>query len=159
MPQTAADVMQRHLITVSAETPLLDVQRLLVEEEITGAPVVDETGRLLGVVSTQDLLRAAEEEHDTAASEARYFRDDLVFSGPDWDRTSEDFQDRLAERTVAEVMTQGGVVVRPDASITDVARLMRSQRVHRVLVTEDDRLVGLISTFHLVELLAKHGGR
>ena len=158
MARTARDVMQSHLITVSPETPLLDVQRLFVEEEINGAPVVDDAGRLVGMVSTRDLLRAAEEEHDTAESDARYFRDELEFSGPDWGSVLEDFQGRLAERTVSDVMTPGGVTVGPDASIAEVASTLRRHRIHRVLVAEDDVLVGIISSFDLVALLEKESG-
>ena len=66
MVRTARDVMQTYLISVNPETPLLEVHRLFVDEEINGAPVVDETGRLLGVISSVDLLRAVEEEHDAS---------------------------------------------------------------------------------------------
>ncbi len=155
MTLTARDVMQSHVITVSPESPLLDVQRLFVEEEINGAPVVDDAGRLLGVVSTRDLLRATADEHDTAASETRYFRDELEFSGPDWGSVLEDFQDRLAERSVSEVMTSGSVAVSPSARIAEIAALMRRERVHRVLVAENGLLVGIISSFDLVALLEK----
>ena len=155
MPLTARDVMQSHVITVSPEAKLLDVQRLFVEEEINGAPVVSEDGELLGVISTRDLLRAAEEEHDSAASETRYFRDELEFSSPDWGSAPDDFQDRLAERSVAEVMTAGVVTISPDASIAEVASSMRRQRIHRVLVAEDRVLRGIISSFDLVALLEK----
>jgi CBS domain-containing protein len=157
MPRTAGEIMQRHLITVAPDTPLLDVQRLFVEEEINGAPVVAEDGRLLGVISSADLLRAVEEERDTARSEARYFRDDLAFSGPDWSQVTEDFQDRLRELTVEDAMTRGGVCVAPEAPITEVARTLRQHRIHRVLVADGQRLVGLISTFDLVALLEKEG--
>ncbi len=155
MAQTARDVMQSHVITVSPETPLLDVQRLFVEEEINGAPVVDDAGKILGIVSTRDLLRAAEDEHDTAASETRYFRDELEFSGPDWSNALEDFQDRLAQRTVSEVMTSGAVIVPPTASVAEVAATLRRHRIHRVLVAERDILEGIISSFDLVALLEK----
>ena len=155
MPLRARDVMQSQVITVSPESPLLDVQRLFVEEEINGAPVVDDSGILVGVVTTRDLLRAVEEEHDSAVSEARYFRDDLEFSGPDWGRVPDDFQDRLSERSVAEVMTPGSVAVGPDDSIPTVASTLRSNRIHRVLVAEGGKLVGIISSFDLVALLEK----
>ena len=112
----ARDVMQTHLVTVEPELPLVDVHRLFVEEEITGAPVVDETGRLLGVISSTDLLRAVDEEHGSASSETHYFRESLEFSGPDWARAPSDFQDRLAALTVEDAMTRGGITVAPETS-------------------------------------------
>jgi len=155
MAQTARDVMQSHVITLSPETPLLDVQRLFVEEEINGAPVVDDAGKILGIVSTRDLLRAADDEHDSAASETRYFRDELEFSGPDWSNALEDFQDRLSRRSVSEVMTAGAVTIPPGASVAEVAATMRRHRIHRVLVADGEVLQGIISSFDLVALLEK----
>ena len=150
MTRTARDLMQTHLITLSPDTPLLNAQRLFVDEEINGAPVIDETGKLLGVVSTLDILRAVEEEHDTASSYKVYFHSELEFSGPDWSSMPEDFQDRLGQLTVAEAMTKGGVTVSPDTSIVDLAKHLRTNRIHRALVLENDQLVGIISTFDLL---------
>jgi CBS domain-containing protein len=155
MARLARDVMQSFVLKVTPETPLIDIQRLFVEEEINGAPVVDDTDRLLGVVTSMDLLRAVEEEHGSEAMETTYFRDFFEFSGPDWNRSPEDFQDRLAERTVADVMTPGGVTVAPDTPIPEVAATMRKHHVHRVFVVDGEVLVGLISTFDLVALLEK----
>jgi CBS domain-containing protein len=151
----ARDVMQTGIVTIDPGASLLDAYRLFVEEEISGAPVVDEDGRVLGVVSAQDLLRATEEERDTAVVQASYFRDITEFSGPDWQTSAEDFQDRLAEVTISEVMTEGAILVAPDAPIAEVASTIRRHRIHRVLVAEDERLVGLISTYDLVALLEK----
>jgi CBS domain-containing protein len=154
----ARDVMQTSVVTVSPETPLADIQRLFVEEGIGGAPVVDDTGRVVGVISASDLLRAVESERDTAAAEPRYFRDTLEFSGPDWSHVLEDFQDRLAELRVADAMTEGVVMVPPEASVAEVARRMLGHRIHRILVVEDGALAGIISTFDLVALLEKEAG-
>ena len=153
MVRTARDVMQTYLISVNPETPLLEVHRLFVDEEINGAPVVDETGRLLGVISSVDLLRAVEEEHDAASAGSNYLRDFLEFSGPDWQEGSDNFQDRLGERTVSDAMTRGGITVTPETSISDVAATLRKHRIHRVFVVDSEQLCGVISTFDLVALL------
>jgi CBS domain-containing protein len=155
----ARDVMQTHLVTVEPELPLVDVHRLFVEEEITGAPVVDETGRLVGVISSTDLLRAVEEEHESASAEPHYFREWLEFSGPDWARAPSDFQDRLAALTVEDAMTRGGITVDPETPAGEVAALMRRHRVHRVLVVERELLVGIVTTFDLIGLLEKGATR
>jgi CBS domain-containing protein len=155
----ARDVMQTQVVTVEPELPLVDVHRLFVEEEITGAPVVDDEGRLLGVISSTDLLRAVEEEHESASSEPHYFREWLEFSGPDWARAPQDFQDRLASLTVADAMTRGGIHVPPETPVAEVAGLMRRHRIHRVLVVEKDLLVGILTTFDLVGLLEKGPSR
>ena len=150
----ARDLMQRAVITIDAAASLLDAHRLFVDEEISGAPVVDD-GRVVGVVSARDLLRAIDEERDTALVQTSYFRELEEFSGPDWSTTPEDFQDRLAERTVAETMTPEAIVVAPDATVAEVAGTLRRRRVHRVLVADGERLVGLISSLDLIALLEK----
>lgn len=155
MPARARDVMQTSVVTVGPETPLTDLQRIFLEEGIGGAPVVDETGRVVGVISAADVLRAVDEERDTAVAEPRYFRDTLEFSGPDWSHDVEDFQDRLGELRVEDAMTRGVVAVAPETPVAEVARRMREERVHRVLVMEKDVLIGIVSTFDLVALLER----
>lgn len=157
MASLACDVMQTGVLTVSPETTLADLQRLFVEEGISGAPVVDADGRLAGVVSVSDLLRAAFEERDTAVAEASYFREDLEFSAPAG-AGADDLQDRLAQLRVADAMTPGTLWVPPDAPVSEIADLVGKYRVHRVLVVDDGALVGIVSTFDLVALLAKGAG-
>jgi len=157
MAKTARDVMQTHVISVSPEEPLVNVHRLFVEEEITGAPVVDGDGRVLGVVSSVDLLRAVVEEEDSATSDPRYFRDFLEFSGPDWGAVPEDFQDRLAQLRAEDAMSPEPITVAPDAPISEVARTLRFHRIHRLLVEEEGRLAGIVTSFDLIGLLEKEG--
>jgi CBS domain-containing protein len=155
MALTARDIMETHVVTVAPENPLSAVHRLFFEEDINGAPVVDEMERVVGVITSKDLLRAAAEERDSARGDPGYFRELLEFSGPDWESGPEGFIERLRERTVEEHMTEDAVCVPPNASVAQVARTMRQHVVHRVLVVEDDRLMGIISTFDLVGLLEK----
>lgn len=152
----ARDLMERDVITVSPETRLLDVHRLFVEEEIHGAPVVGEDTLLRGVISTLDLLRLVRDELEpgAGATAATYFRDDLPYSGPDWLAMPEDFQDRMQSLTVADAMTRDLVTAGPDATVEEVARTMLEHRVHRVLVCEDRALLGVISAFDLLRVLA-----
>jgi CBS domain-containing protein len=146
--------MQTGVTTIDRDATLLDAHRLLVEEEIHGAPVVAD-GEVVGVISTLDILRAVREEHESSTSIADYYREFLPFSGPDWGSGPEDFQDRLSQLTVGDAMTESVVAVPPDASIPEIARLLQQNRIHRVLVAEDAQLLGIVSTFDLVALLAK----
>lgn len=155
MPSTARDVMTRSVVSVGPDTPLLDVYRLFVGEQIHGAPVVDDEELLIGVVSSSDLLRAADEERDTAISSSDYLRDLVEFSGPDWGKGLSDFQNRLAALTVADVMTPTAVTVRPDTPVAEVARILRQHRVHRVWVEDEGRVCGVVSTFDLLPLVEK----
>jgi CBS domain-containing protein len=155
MPATARDVMTRSVVSVGPDTPLLDVYRLFVAEQIHGAPVVDDEELLIGVVSSSDLLRAADEERGTAISSSDYLRDLVEFSGPDWGKGLSDFQNRLAALTVADVMTPTAVTVRPDTPVSEVARILRQHQVHRVWVEDEGRVCGVVSTFDLLPLVEK----
>jgi CBS domain-containing protein len=152
----ARDLMERAVITLSPESSLLDAHRLLVEEAVHGAPVVGEDGLVHGVVSSLDLLRVVRDELEpgAASTSSTYFRDELPYSGPDWQRMPEDFQDRLQALTVEDAMSRELVMVAPDASIACVARTMIEHHVHRVLVGEAKLLVGLISSFDLMRAIA-----
>jgi CBS domain-containing protein len=150
---TAQDVMTDSVVSVAPESPLIDVLRLFVEEDIHGAPVVDEAGRLVGVITTTDLLRAQEDEQDTARASIDRLREILEFSAPEWSGDLSDFGNRLAQRVVSEVMTKGCVSVPRAASVADVARCLRENRIHRVWVEDDGRLCGVVSTLDLMPVI------
>ncbi len=153
MTITARDLMQEQVICVGPNTPLINVYRLFVEEEINGAPVVDETGALLGVISSSDLLRTIQEEDEQVSSDATYFQEDGRLFELGWHGSSVEFQNRLEQRCVQDAMTPAIVSVPPSALLPEIAKTFRADRVHRVLVTENDKLLGIISTFDLVRLL------
>jgi len=153
----ARDLMERDVITVTPETRLLDVHRLFVEEEIHGAPVVDDNLVVHGVVSTLDLLRLVRDEFEPGAGSTTttYFRGDLPYSSPDWQQMPEDIQDRMQRLTAADAMSRTLVGIGPDATIHEIAARMLDQHVHRLLVLEGDMLLGVVTTFDLMRALAQ----
>lgn len=151
----ARDLMQSHVVTVGPNTPLIDVHGLFAQEQINAAPVVDETEEVIGVISSTDLIRTLDEERDTAWVETSYLRDLLPYSSPDWDSVPEDLQDRWSQLRVSDAMTEGVVSVAPDATAGEVARTLRKNRLHHVFVIEDGTLVGVISTFDLLQLVER----
>ena len=151
MALTASDIMQTQVVTVSPSDPLHSVQRLFFEEEIHGAPVVDETSRVRGMISSMDLIRAVMEESDS--SKGVDFTDAFEQLGGPWEAASEEFQNRLGEAVVSDVMTESIVTVDPTTPIPDVALLLRQNRIHRVLVVKGENLLGIISSFDLIRLL------
>jgi CBS domain-containing protein len=150
---TARDVMTDWVVSVGPDASLREVLRLFVTENIHGAPVVDDEGQLAGVITTSDLLRAQEDERDTALATIDYLRDVLEFTSPDWSGDVTDFQDRLGVRTVADVMTKCVVSVQSDAPIADVARCLRENHIHRVWVKDEGRLCGVVSTLDLMAVI------
>jgi CBS domain-containing protein len=156
MPITARDIMETQVVTLSPYEQLVKVERLFFEEEIHGAPVVADDGRLLGMVGSLDLLRAAAEDHDALQVDfepSPYLRELVDFSEFGAVTTRSSFQERLGERVVSDLMSEGAVTVSLDTPVPEIARTLRENRTHRVLVTEQGELRGIISTFDLVELL------
>jgi len=158
MALTARDIMETRVITLSPSDPLSNVHRLFCDEEIHGAPVVDDEGRVLGIITSMDLLKAASDEHESARGDPTYFRELFEISGPDWEEAPEGFLDRLRERVTSEFMTEDVACVGVDATIPEIARTLRGNRIHRVLVIKDEVLQGIITTFDLVGLLEKVNG-
>ena len=149
----ARDLMARDIIAISPETRILDIHRLFVEEEIHGAPVVGEDGIVYGVLSSLDLLRVVQDAVDpgAASTSSTYFRDNLPYSGPDWERMPNDFQDRMQTLTAEDAMTRDIVMVGLDDTAVEVAQTMLEHHIHRVLVGDEDRaLAGVITSFDLL---------
>jgi len=156
--KTAKDIMQTHVVTVGSDDPLPSVYRLFADEEISGAPVLDEMGTTVGVVSIRDLIRATREEHESSSVDSDYFRDGFFDAGGSCLMTGDDFEEALSQRIVSEVMTAEVIAVSPDTPVSEIVKTILSDRIHRVLVVErrsdKDALVGLISLLDLVSLLA-----
>jgi len=144
---TAADVMTRDVIQVAPDASVQAVARLLFERRISGAPVVDAAGRLVGVVSEGDLMRHAEAVGEIGPRSwwLRLFgeRESVI----------EDYV-KTHGRNAADVMTRDPVTVAPDAPLATVARLLEKRRIKRVPVVEDGRLVGIVSRSNLLQGLA-----
>ena len=155
VPLTVRDLQQSDVVSVSPNTPLLQVHRLFVEAEIHGAPVLEDDGSLVGVITTTDLVRAIEEEHESGIVQTDYFRDILPYSVPDWAGGPEDLQDRLEQSQVEDAMTREVATISPDAPVGEAARLLRENKIHRLFVTEGGVLVGVISAFDLLAIVEK----
>jgi CBS domain-containing protein len=151
------DLMQRDVISVTPETPILDVYRLFIEEEIHGAPVVDEDAIVRGVITTLDLLRVTRDELEpgAAATATEYFRDDLPYPVSGWMHLPGDVQDRMASVCAKDAMSREIVKVGPDTTVEEVAHIMLEQRIHRVLVVDAGALVGLITTFDALRAIGR----
>ena len=152
-PLCASDVMNPEVLTVRERMTVHDLAEFLIDNEISGAPVVDDDGKLVGVVSLVDIVAASSEDvgFDTDDRQPDFYLRDLAESFSE--EEIKDLQVERQEHRVAEIMTPSVYAVSEDASISEVASTMLRGHLHRILVTREDALVGIISTSDLLGLL------
>jgi CBS domain-containing protein len=150
----ARDLMTRDVISVTPDTSTREVARTLLTHAISAVPVVDDGGRLVGMVSEGDLLGRAEE--------ARLARRDwwleILAEG---EVLSPEFLSSLggSPRKARDVMTAPVVRVAEDTEASEIARLLADYRIKRVPVMRDGHLVGIVSRADLLHAVADEGGR
>lgn len=152
---TARDVMLTDVVTCSYAAPLSEVERLLVENRISGMPVVDEAGHVVGVVSVKDLIERYAEDPDARPRRGHgYYHLSLE------DMEDEDFEAFTlpdeGEETAETLMTAEIFSVSADARLQEVAATMSENRVHRLLVQDGNKFVGIVTTLEVLDAVS-HG--
>jgi CBS domain-containing protein len=142
----ASDVMVADVITVKAGATVQDVAKLLFTNRISAVPVVDETGKLLGMVSEGDLLRRSEigTEHQRPWW-LKLLMGREILAGE---------YVRECSRSVADVMTRQVISAAPDTPIADIATLLERHRIKRVPIIRDGKVVGVVSRANLIQAIA-----
>jgi len=140
------ELMSTDVMTVLPETTLADAARMMLAKHVSGVPVVDGKGVLVGMLTEADLLRRT--ELDTQGGAPGWLKIFLMPSA-----LASDYV-RTHGRLVAEVMSERPVSVGPQAGLTEVAEIMRKKHFKRLPVVEDGRIVGVISRADLLGVLA-----
>jgi len=140
----AADVMTPKVVTVRPETAVIDAIKLMLQDQISGLPVVDKSGELKGIVTEGDFLRRA--ELGTERKRKRWLE---WLIGPGL----VDEYIHSHGRKVEDVMTPDVRTVGPDAALEDIVKLMERHRVKRVPVVENGKLIGIVSRANLLRAL------
>jgi predicted transcriptional regulator len=132
------------------------LEQEFIAQRVGGFPVIAQ-GRLVGIVSRSDVVRQLTVEHAVAAATSDFYRDETGFHEVPVE-TLEQLADRVGERIeqlcVRDVMSRQLFKVAPDQPLRFVAQTMVDNHIHRVLVTDDDRLLGLVTALDLVRLVA-----
>jgi CBS domain-containing protein len=140
----AADVMTFGAATIRADAPVEEAARLMLQHRISGLPVVDDNGDLVGMVTEGDLLRRE------ASRQRRRWLELVLGSVKPADGP------RLARHaTVSEVMTRPVVTVREDTPVHEVADILQRDRIKRVPVVRDAKMTGIVSRADLLRGLAR----
>jgi CBS-domain-containing membrane protein len=143
---TAADVMTTAVITVSPETSIHEIAKLLCDHHISGVPVIGDEEQLLGIVSEGDLIG-----HAQLIGEQRRSWWQTFLSGP---MVLAQHYAKSHGRTANDVMTKDVVTVVETTSIANTARALEQHQIKRVPVLRNGRLVGIVTRSNLLQVLA-----
>lgn len=146
----AMDVMTGNVITVTPETSVQDLAKLLSQHGISGVPVVDAANRLVGIVSEGDLLHRTE----TGTERRAQIRRTRWFDGLMSDQNVARDYLKSHGRQVSDVMTRDVITVEETTELAEVADLLETKRIRRVPVVRDGAVVGIVSRANLVRALA-----
>ena len=136
------DIMSTELITIKENTQIRDVIKIFVNNDVSGLPVLDQDGYLAGVVSATDVLKQESSHSFYNTTMTKNYELELL----------EDV--KLFDQPVLSIMSEDLYTVEPDATIAKMAKIMYEKKIHRLLVTEYNKLVGIVTTFDALKLLA-----
>jgi len=142
----AHQIMTKPVITVSPETTIVEAANIMLQKHVSGLPVVDSGGELVGIVSEGDFIRRS--EIGTQRKRGRWLR---FILGPG--RSAADFVQEHGRR-VAEVMTKDPLTITEDTAMAEIVELMEKNNVKRLPVVHDGKLVGIVSRANLLQAVA-----
>lgn len=146
---TAADIMQPEVITVNEDATVQELAKLLAKKKISGAPVVDDQNRVVGIVSEGDLVSIDADIHFPHYIE---LLGNIIYL-----ESIKKYEERLEKAAAGEVrdiMTTDVLTVQKDAPLSEIATLMIDKQVNRVPVVDGEVLVGIITRADIVRAAA-----
>lgn len=150
MPNTVADAMSRDPILVGPQTPIKEAIQILAERRISGLPVVNESGKLVGVISETDLMW-----QETGVNPPAYIMllDSVIYlENPA--RYERELHKALGQ-TVGEVMTPEPITVKPDELLRNAAQLMHEKNIHRLPVLDSTgKVIGILTRGDIIRAMA-----
>jgi CBS domain-containing protein len=153
MKAVAKDIMHPNVVTVTDTMDLREAAKIFVEERISGAPVIDELGNLVGVLSQSDLVEYELATERELTVEAPFYRQPYDESLD----PSRGFQiEALPADTVKDVMTPYLITIQEDTAIREVAARMAECGIHRVIVVdEDQQICGIVTSLDVLRWVAE----
>ena len=142
----AHQIMTRPVVTVSSETTIVEAANTMLQRHVSGLPVVDAAGKLVGIISEGDFLRRS--EIGTQRKRGQFLRF-ILGAG----QAASDFVHEHG-RKVAEIMTREPLTISEDTTLEDIVELMEKNHVKRLPVMRGDQVVGIVSRANLLQAVA-----
>ena len=145
---TVADVMTRDVITVTPDTSLRDLAEILAQKHINGVPVVDDHGKVLGVVCESDLVSQDKPLHIPTVF---VILDSVIPMENPW-RLEKEFK-RITATKVGDIYSRPAVCVTPDTDLSKAAALMSDRKLYTLPVVQGGKLVGVVGKADVIRSL------
>jgi len=146
----AKDVMTEDVITLSPSTTIQEAGRLFIEKEISGAPVIDNNGNLIGILTENDLISQNKRFHIPTI--LRIF--DAIIPLETSSKVEKEIK-RMTATIVSDLCTKNVITVNEDTPLTDVATIMSEKKVHLIPVLREDKVVGIIGKKDMIRGLSR----
>jgi CBS domain-containing protein len=147
---TAKDIMTRDVLSVRPDTSIEELSSILVKNEISGVPVVDDSGALYGIVTENDLISRNKRLHiPTVVS----FLDAAIYL-----ESSKKFEQevkRLTATRVGDICSRKVVTIAEDTTVTDIATIMSEKKAHLLPVLRGGKVVGIVGKRDMVKAVAR----
>ena len=131
------DFMKKDVITINQDSSIIDASVILINNKITGAPVVDDKNNLVGVISEKDIFKKIYPNYQ-----------EYYFSLGVKDEPGEDFKDQIKEAKnikVKDIMTKDVISAKPSDSAMKIGAMMLIKKINRVIIVDNEMLVGIVS--------------
>lgn len=146
----AKDIMTGDLITVKPTTTIEDLARTLTEHNISGAPVVNDAGDLIGIVTENDLISQNKRLHIPTVM--RLFDAFIMLESPS--KIEKEIK-KMAAITVDDICTKKVITITEDTPVQDIATIMSEKKVHLIPVVEGKKIRGIIGKMDLIKGITK----
>lgn len=146
------DIMTTDVISVSLETEIVQAARIMVEKRINGLPVLDDKGRVVGILCQSDLVA----QQKSVPIPSLFSLMDGFMPLTSLKRIEKEVE-KIAALTVSQAMTPKPVTVTPDTGIEEVASLMVDRNFHTLPVVKDEKLVGIVGKEDILKTLLPSG--
>lgn len=146
----AKDIMTKDVITVKPTTTIEEMARIFIEKKISGAPVVDDNGDVIGIVTENDLISQNKRLHIPTV--VRLFDAFIMLESPS--KIEKEIK-KMAAVTVADICVRDVITVVEDTPVEDIATVMSEKKVHLIPVVEGKKVRGIIGKIDLIKGMVK----
>ena len=147
--KTASDIMTQDVVTVNKNQPIGDLSKIFIENNFNGVPVLDNTGKVVGVVTQGDLIEQNKNLHIPTVI--------ALFDAVLFLESEKKFEDDLKKITgskIEDIYHKNLITVSPDTDLNEIITLMAEKNIHTLPVLDGDKLIGIIGKRNIIREMA-----